>query len=575
MNIRWRQIAQKSTKSKEAGISLIMVMLAVLVLAVLTATMVFVANSETLASYNYKLDTQADYLAKAGIQAATNWLRSNRYQALSQIQAATDYNVLLNDSILQLYTSNSQPVQCISGCPSLNSPVQLIGYGSGSSNYPNINNSDTPSVPVATAFAQGLVNHRVTGDPNNSGTFSVNMTLLNYQTVNTTNALCVIVGILTPPCPVETWLVSSKGTWTRQQGSTSVVAQAEEQAVVQPIYTPAFNNALYGYCGVYMHGNSGVCTDSFNSALGQYGGGSNATAAGRCDSNSTNVIDAGAGVGGNGGVTLGNNVIVSGNVTIGNGPTLPCSYNGFSGNTGSVLGQVVNGPHKNPPAVPTFRSGFPSGAPSYNHTSAVVPSGATWPLPLSFNNFPSGTGLRPPLIYSSPCMDLTCNGTAAHPYEISSISLRSSDKLQFIGGTDFLHPVYYDIDSIDEAGNAEIDVSGYVALNVQTRMSITGNGVTNGVAGVTDIPPECVQINFAGTGTVSLGGNGAISAIITAPNATVSLGGGGSAGYFVGSIQADQIDDGGGYPVHYDLQLNRLGGTLGTIATTAYSRKKM
>ena len=40
-------------------------------------------------------------------------------------------------------------------------------------------------------------------------------------------------------------------------------------------------------------------------------------------------------------------------------------------------------------------------------------------------------------------------------------------------------------------------------------MSITGNGVTNGISGIVDIPPESVQINYAGTSGVSLGGNGA------------------------------------------------------------------
>jgi hypothetical protein len=106
-------------------------------------------------------------------------------------------------------------------------------------------------------------------------------------------------------------------------------------------------------------------------------------------------------------------------------------------------------------------------------------------------------------------------------------------------------------------------------------MSITGNGVTNGIGGTVDIPPESVQINYAGTSGGSLGGNGAISALVNAPNATVTLGGGGSKGYFVGAIQANVVTDQGGYPVHYDLQLNRLGGAVGTMAISSYSRTKM
>jgi hypothetical protein len=556
--------------NQDRGSSLILVMLALVLLSVLTAAMVVSTRSETLASYNYKLNTQADYLAKAGIQQAVNWFRSQRYQPVSQSQAYTYYALTQDATALSLYTANTTPVRCKSGCSSLNSPVRLIGYGSGSSNYPGINNAG--GTDVAAAFTNDLVNVRVTGDPRNSGTFSIRATLLNYQTVNTGGTCPTPLGGA-PPCPVETWLITSLGTWTGGSSQTGTVATAEEQAIIQPVYTPTWGNALYGWCGVWMHGSAGVCTDSFNSSLGQYGGGNVSVASGHCDSSSTNVIDAGAGVGANGGVTLGSNVVVSGDVTIGSAPATPCPYNGFSGNVSSVLGEVVAGPHMAPPPAPAFRSGFPSGAPAYDHVSAVLPAGATWPSP--FTNFPSGTGTAPPFSQHSPCMDSTCDGTLAHPYEAGAISLTASDHVQLIGGPDMLHPVYYDIDSIDESGNGEIDVSGFVVLNIKSGFNIKGNGMTNGVSGVANIPPECVQINYAGTSSLTMGGNGAISAIISAPNADASLGGGGSSGYLVGSLQAKTIDDGGGYPVHYDLQLNRLGGIIGKVANTSYSRQKM
>ena len=570
--------------STESGVALILVMLALLVLSTLAAAMIISARSETLASYNYKLDTQADYLAKAGIQQAVNWFRSQRYQPVTQSQAATYYSVSQDGSIFSLWTSNASPVLCISSCGSTNATVQLIGYGSGSSNYPNIN--DAGGTAVATAFADDLVNVRVTGDDSNSGTFSIRAVLLNYQTVNPNIATCPSPAGGAPPCPVETWLVTSLGSWTGGSGQTGVVAKAEEQAIIQPIYTPTWGNALYGYCSLTMNGSSGVCTDSFNSAFGQYAGGNKSVASGACDSNSTNVIDSGAGVGANGGVTLGANVTVAGNVTVGTGAPSSCGT-GFTGSASSVLGEVVNGPYKAPPAVPTFRSGFPGSAPSYSSSQTLpVASGSgtvAWPsMPPFPGTLSSPATTTPPILDSkgnavtSPCMDSTCNGTQAHPFEISSISISGNGTaVQLIGGPDVAHPVYYNVDSISEAGKAQINVSGFVVLNVQTSMSITGNGVTNGISGTVDIPPESVQINYAGTSGASLGGNGAISALINAPNATVSLGGGGSKGYFVGSIQANSITDQGGYPVHYDLQLNRLGGTVGTMAICSYSRTKM
>jgi hypothetical protein len=457
--------------------------------------------------------------------------------------------------------------------------VQLISYGSGSSNYPNINND--VGTAVATAFASDLANVRVTGDANNSGTFSINAILLNYQTVLTG----------APPStlyvPVETWLITSMATWTGGSTMTATVARAEEQAVIQPIYIPTWGNALYGFCSVSMKGSAGVCTDAYNSSLGAYADGTNATAAKGCDETSTgNVIAAGAGVGSNGGVTLGSNVTVSGDVTIGSGAPTGCP-SGFSGSASSVLGQVVNGPYKPPPATPTFRTGFPGTAPACDLKtgggkggggSGICTSGTTQILPESVTTWPTippfpDTSHNPPLPAGGPCMDTSCTGTLANPFEIGSISMTaSSAKLQLIGSSDPLNPVYYNIDSLSQT-QGQIDVSGYVVVNVKSDFKMAGKGISNGIA--SSIAPEYVTINYAGTNTVDITGNGALCATINAPNATVALKGSGTGGYMIGSIQARDIDDQGGYPVHYDINLGRVGGFMGVPVTTAYNRKKM
>ena len=175
-------------------------------------------------------------------------------------------------------------------------------------------------------------------------------------------------------------------------------------------------------------------------------------------------------------------------------------------------------------------------------------------------------------------MDTSCDGTSAHPYEISSISMSggggggNAPVLELVGGSSVLNPVYYDIDSLTET-QGQINVSGYVILNIKSTLSIGGLGVSNGVSN--SISPNCVVINYAGTNDVSISGNGAISALLNAPNATVDLGGGGSGGYFVGAVQANNVSVQGGYPVHYDVQLSQDGGTMGVMVTSAYSRKKM
>src|SRR5579863_6337291 len=105
-------------KGRDRGIALILVLLAMLVLSVLAAAIVFTARAETFASYNYKLDTQADYLAKAGIQHAVNWFRSTHYRAITESEANNYYLVTSSGSPFNLFTSNASPVTCKSGCPS-------------------------------------------------------------------------------------------------------------------------------------------------------------------------------------------------------------------------------------------------------------------------------------------------------------------------------------------------------------------------------------------------------------------------------------------------------------------------
>jgi hypothetical protein len=537
--------------NSDSGIALILVMLAILVLTVLAAAMVFTGRSESMAAFSFKVDTEADYVAKAAIQNAINWLRSSHYVP-AQMQTTLYYNVTAEPKY-GLYSSNNSPIQCVAAspaCPSTNSNVQLIGYGSLSSNFPNITN--TLGTSVTTQFAQDLNGNgsgvRITGDSNHAGLFWVNMYLLNYQTVN-----CSSCG---SAAALETWLITAKGQWTGGSNQSTGIATAEEQAIAQPVYYPTFGDAMYGFCSVSMSGSAGTCTDAFNSALGPYGGGNTSVAAGACDQNVTNVIASDSNVGANGYVSIGNNPSVAGNVIIGNAnpsliPSSCCSGSSCGGpSSGHVAGSIITGaPFVPAPAVPTFPSGFPGTAPSYS--SAVI-------LPVSC----SGT--------TPPPNRTPGGGSKASPYLINSIS-SNSDTFTFNGGANIASPIYYDIASIGLGGNnSAIAVNGYVVFNVSTSIDIKGQGVANSLT----TAPEAVQINYAGTGAVSLHGNAAMTAILNAPLATVDLGGGGSSGYFVGAIRALNVSDQGGYPMHYDVQLSRLDGVMGQDIVSSYARIK-
>ncbi len=569
MRMRLSRLNAYQRQANQDGVALILVMLLMLVLSLLAATLVFTARSETFASVSYRQDTEADYVAKAGIQAVVNWFRSSHYQAIQDSQALTYYDVTQDSSVWKLKTSNSSPVNCVHSsslkCKHQNVLISLITYGSGDTNYPGdiLNTLATP-VLVTTDFTNSLKDVSVTtGSSGNSGIFCVNAYLLDYQTVNCPS--CAVT-----PAPMETWLVTSEGVWGGTSCAAGGTATAEEQAIIQPIFSPNWGNSLYGFCGVKMWGSTGVCTDSFNSALGAYGGGNPSVASGGCDSSSTNVIDAGAGVGANGFVSLSSLVTISGDVTIGNvGYTPPsscCTTCGYSGG-GSVQGAVLNAPPVPVPAAPTFAGSgqpgitFPGGPPAApNVSSGTEPKNG-------LGGSPPPTA--PPLTtYTSPCMlGTVCNGAKANPYLISTLSGNTT----LVGGPDIGHPVYYDVDTFSQAATYALTVNGFVVMNVKTSFSLLGDGIANPLTTM----PEALQINIACSGScVTLGGNGATSAIITAPNATVTAGGGGAKGYLVGAVRAATVNDAGGYPVHYDIQLNRLEGVMGQIVVTSYSRIK-
>lgn len=590
----------------QRGVALILVMLAMLVLSVLAASIVFTARSETFASYNYKLDTQADYLAKAGIQRAINWLRSNRYQPASPTQAALYYQVSQIDPANNpnLYTADTSPVKCKaagSTCAAAGQIVQLIGFGTGlagssSNNYP-IGFLNAGGWTVGAAFTADLNDstftaNRISGDAANSGYYMVNATLLNYRTVNVnpppaiTPTYCTTATFVT--CPMETWLITARAVWTGPSGSTATMATAEETATVQPIYSATQGQALYGFCSISMSGSAGVCTDAYNSYYGSYGDGTNKSASGACGALTGNVIDSGAGIGSNGGVSLSSNVSIGGDVTIGTGPSAGCAATPGcpSCNSSTVTGKVINGPHVDPPAVPKFPGGFPGSAPNVtvkNSTGNVTfPAEFNWSSLNKAGSYPSGwpfpltAGGNPAWPTSTTaCMTgLTCNGTKANPYLMGTLTMANSKELDLLGGPDSAHPVYYDIDQINANGST-IVVSGYVVINVQTALDFEGNGIANSVTSGAEVPPLGVQINYAGTSAATLGGNGALCAVVVAPLADVTFKGGGSGGYMIGSVEANNIVDKGGYPVHYDISLSNAGGVLGSMITTAYSRRKM
>src|SRR5947207_8854265 len=76
---RKAQLMRKFTQAagSERGIALVAALLALLVLSTLTTAFIFVANTETSTTTNYKALTQGRYLAEAGVERTLNWMHYN------------------------------------------------------------------------------------------------------------------------------------------------------------------------------------------------------------------------------------------------------------------------------------------------------------------------------------------------------------------------------------------------------------------------------------------------------------------------------------------------------------------
>ena len=584
----------KRVEPASSGVALILVMLAILVLSVLAASIVFSARSETFASYNYRISTQADYVAKAGLQKSLNFFNSDKYKAVNPSNPSTTYQASQYAATpVTLYNATARPVICIANCASNGRPVTLAVNSSGSfnGNYPtDITNAAGDTIP--TAFANNFYN--VGLDPlsssTDSGQFTVSAVLEEYYTVN--DAFYPTVNRK----PYEVWYVKSTGTWNSNLGAGTAKPTSVQEATLAPVYLPYFANALYGMCSIDMNGS--VCTDSYRSSNGTYSGAtpSNCVNSG---SSSSNALASGAGIGSGGNVTLnGGSYTVNGDVSYGADPPTysslwdcPSPSSGVSGSVSGVTGTVQPVPAIPEPPMPTFPN-----CTQYGGSATCVGIQPDIPNPgMGNNEFVWTRNVAGSWKYSYQTKvgastvltdyALTGAGTQASPFLMPTLRVNNG-AICLAGGNDASTPIYYDIKSLDE-GNGNIYITrgtsaacppsggspGYAVLNIYQTLSIGAQGFTQYGA-----PPQALVINVYNSGnnsgtSVTFNGQANVSAVITAlGNAT--LGGGGTGGAFYGSILAGSVTDGGSYAVHYDQSLQVLSGKLMPMAIRNYNRPK-
>jgi Tfp pilus assembly protein PilX len=223
--------------ASEKGIALVLSLFLMTVMSVLGASLMFLSQTETYSSMNYRLMSQARYGAESGIQKTANYLvYSYTAPATGGADPITNYN------------TNVSPVICAANCPHNGQAVVL---------HPDINNpqANYPIGAVQVAFSAAV-----------QGTLSAGNTTVahaSYATLMSMQRIEVYGGGVQT---IQTWQISATGSIAA--GKT---AQVEVSAVLE---TPKLPAQMYGAfatgagCGALtFSGNLTTNTDSYDSSV--------------------------------------------------------------------------------------------------------------------------------------------------------------------------------------------------------------------------------------------------------------------------------------------------------------------
>lgn len=466
----------------ETGIALVLSLFLTAALSVVAAALMLLAQTETYASMNYRLMSQARYGAESGIQKSVNYLL-NVYTA----PTTTGADLLAN------YDTTKSPVICLAGCPNLGQAVVLSGNSGVASNY--------PVAAVQTAFAAQAAGTLPAGTT--SVAYKPSATLLSMQQVSVYGG-----GLQT----MQTWQITADGSITAGKTATvQVTATLETQKLPATMYGAFGTNALCG--ALRFQGNSSV--DSYSSAAPLVAG-------------APQISLSGGNVGTNGNLTESGSANIYGSLStprIGVGDCSNGNVDALSSSGGATIsGGVVNLPQAVVLPSPTVPTGVP--------TTAFNGSGQTLLNGMSYGN-------------------VTVNGgtmTLCLPNAVCTINVNS---LKFNGNGTIL-----------VAAGATVIIN-VVGAGQATPIDLTGGATTN-----TGFNPSKLQIQYAGTGEVKLGGNGDLTAMLYAPNATTTLTGNSE---FYGSLVTATLTVPGNAGVHFDRDLSQSFFRVGNAMLGSFS----
>ena len=498
-------------RDHERGIAIVLALFLMSAMSVLAASLMFLSQTETYASMNYRMMSQARYGGEAAVQKASNFLLDPAQYAVPGTAADP----------LSNYNRTASPVT-YNG-----QPVILSATASQASNY--------PVAAVRTAFNAAA-----------RGTLAAGNVDIGYKAYATLLHLQVFDSYGGGQSVVQTWQITGSGALSGGRSATvEVVATVETPKVAANSYA-AFATA--NTCdAIYFHGN--VTVDSYDSSVGPPSGAGNST------------LPTGGNVGTNGNLHILGSVEVQGNLytpRTGVGSCAAGAVTGLTeGGSATVTGSMVQLPTAVSYPLPTFSTTPPTTAVTIDTALLAVPVTACSSLGLTLGTNCSVNALTKTITVDGHGSDVT----------LPSVTVTSGFTIVLNGNNPSNN---ININSLNGAGNVEVAANMVSNTNQSVVLKIAGKNA-DGTEMTTPFDlsamswkqnspgnsydASALQIVYGGSATISMkGGNSQSAATIYAPNATFELQG---TQDLFGSILAKTISNGGNASIHYDRRLSR------------------
>jgi hypothetical protein len=511
---------KEMTRSNEKGIALVFTLFLMASLSALAVSLMFLSQTETSSTRNYRTMSQARYAGEAGVHKAINYLVST-YPVPTSI---TGYDATVSPVT---YSGN---------------PVVLSATTGVSSNYP-----DSAVVTAFNSAAQGSLDlpmGAVTGTVN----YNAYATLLSMRQITVYGGASYVI---------QTWQITAVGTVPGTMPAT-----VEVTAMLERNYVAADTYAIFATgtdCGaIDMRGT--MHTDSYDSTP------TSMTMSGS-PPHPVTQSQSGA-VGTNGNLSISGNVAVNGNLDTprtGVGDCHAGSPTALSeSGSASVNGSVVQLPQ--PKVYPT--PALPSPLPPTTSLSIAASSCLTIMASIS------------PAICTGSGNALTITTNGSTPLSLGNVSIGSNVQLTIqygVGGIPSTGTAIVNLNSINLGSQSGIQLFANTSVTTSVTMNVVGTGqstpidFSGGSFSNTSFDPSKFQILYAGTGNIEATGGSGAAVTIYAPNAAITMHG---TADIYGSILSRTYLDTGGATVHYDRNLSSKFFTLSNYVMTSFSWKK-